>query len=79
MYHRSSRADFDENFIRMTRIVIMGRMMTVTIGHPTMMMTVTMCSDDSDDCNDGSQDKHDRKDGDGGHTMIMSKNGANQR
>ena len=42
MYHRSGRANFDQNFIRMTRITMIQQMMTVTIGHGTMMMTVTM-------------------------------------
>ena len=42
MYHRSGRANFDQNFITMTRITMVRHMMTVTIGHGTMTMTVTM-------------------------------------
>ena len=42
MYHRSGRANFDQDFITMTRITIIRQMMTVTIGHGTMTMTVTM-------------------------------------
>ena len=42
MYHRSGRANFDQDFITMTRITIIHQMMTVTIGHGTMTMTVTM-------------------------------------
>jgi len=42
MYHRSGRANFDQNFIIMTRITMIQQMITVTIGHGTMMMTVAM-------------------------------------
>ena len=40
MYHRSGRANFDQDFITMTRITIIRQMMTVTIGHETIMMTI---------------------------------------